>query len=143
MYITISGSDDIDQKERFIKMGITAEFISVTCQDLDTMKSVKEGTSKLIFISPESLLNNPQWRYILLTDVYQNNLVCVAIDEAHCVPKWYVHDKTLSEYTDNYADFCFYYVGVIHSGRPIEELARLKVSYHPQFGLWPLLPQLP
>ena len=50
----------IDQKERFTKMGITAEFISVTHQDLDTVKSVREGTSQLIFISPESLLNNPE-----------------------------------------------------------------------------------
>ena len=80
----------MDQKEKFTKMGIRAEFISETHHDLNTVQGVKEGTSQLIFISPESLLNNHQWRDVLLTDVYQENLVYVAIDEAHCVPKWLV-----------------------------------------------------
>ena len=78
----------MDQKEKFSKMGIRTDFISEAHHDLDTVKGVIEGTSQLIFISPESLLDNVQWRDVLLTDVYQNNLVCIAIDEAHCVSKW-------------------------------------------------------
>ena len=80
----------MDQKEKFISMGILAEFISETHHDLDTVQSIRNGKTQLLYISPESLLNNLQWRDLLLSEVYQTNLVCVAIDEAHCVPKWYV-----------------------------------------------------
>jgi bloom syndrome protein len=80
----------IDQKEKFTKMGISTEFISQTYLDLDGpgINAIKEGAVQLLFISPESLLNNRQWRSLLLSEVYNKNLVCVAIDEAHCVPKW-------------------------------------------------------
>ncbi len=74
-----------DQKRRFDDMGICAEFINETHRDQDTVCKAREGKC---FISPESLLGNSQWRDILLSDVYQANLVCVAIDEAHCLPKW-------------------------------------------------------
>ena len=58
--------------------------------------------------------------------MYQKNLVYVAVDEAHCVPKWYVYDKTLHEYTDNYADFCFYYVGVIQFMETYRRVGEIK-----------------
>ena len=77
----------IDQHIKFTNFGITSDFI---CEALDTVKGIHDGGSQLIFISPESLLNNVQWRNVLLSEIFQNNLVCVAIDEAHCVPKWYV-----------------------------------------------------
>ena len=79
----------IDQQDRFHKLGISTEFISEECHDLDTIKGIKDGRYQVLFISPESLLCNPQWRNILLSNVYQENLVCVAVDEAHCIPKWY------------------------------------------------------
>ena len=80
----------VDQKEKFTSRGIKAEFISETHHDLDTVRGVREGASQLVYISPESLLNNQQWRDVFLSDIYQNNLVCVDVNEAHCVPKWYV-----------------------------------------------------
>lgn len=40
-------------------------------------------------ISPEGLLSNNCWRDVLLSREYQENLVAVVIDEAHCVKKWY------------------------------------------------------
>lgn len=78
----------IDQKEKFTSIGINTDFIAKAHHNLNTVKRIKEGTSQLVFISPESLLNNTQWRDVLLSDIYQNNIVCLAVDEAHCVPKW-------------------------------------------------------
>ena len=77
----------MDQK-KIIKIGISAELISETHCDIERVRGIKEGTSQLIFMSPESLLNNKQWRDVLLSRVFTDNLVCIAIDEAHCVPKW-------------------------------------------------------
>ena len=52
------------------------------------MQNVKDGRVQLLYINPESILRNPQWRDMLLSDVYQNNLVAIAVDEAHCIARW-------------------------------------------------------
>eukprot|EP00731_Ephydatia_muelleri_P008811 Em0004g1149a len=52
---------------------------------------------QLIFVSPEALLDDERWREILMDDNFQENLVALAIDEAHCVKKWkaFVREKRL------------------------------------------------
>lgn len=80
----------IDQREKFKSWGIAAEFVGEVQQDLEVMRDVKQGRIQLLYISPESLLRNPQWREMLLSTVYQENIVAVVIDEAHCVTQWYV-----------------------------------------------------
>ena len=57
-------------------------------QDLHDMGLVKEGKVQLIYISPELLLQNSQWRAMLLSVPYQTNLVAIAMDEAHCIVRW-------------------------------------------------------
>ena len=37
---------------------------------------------------PEALLTNETWRDMLLSAVYQENLMALVVDEAHCVKKW-------------------------------------------------------
>ena len=50
-----------------------------------------KGLSSCSFnISPESLLSNPQWREMLLLPVYQERVVALVVDEAHCITMWYV-----------------------------------------------------
>ena len=49
---------------------------------------VKEGRVQLLYISPESLLTNHQWREMLRSEVYRENLVAFVVDEAHCVKQW-------------------------------------------------------
>ena len=68
----------MDQK-KYIEIGISAEFISESYCDIEKILGIKEGTSQLIFMSPESLLNNRQWRGVLLSRVLTDNLVCIAI----------------------------------------------------------------
>ena len=80
----------MDQRQKFSSWGIAAEFVGEVQQDLNVMRAVKEGRIQLLYISPESLLRNPQWQEMLLSNVYQENIVAVVIDEAHCVTQWYV-----------------------------------------------------
>ena len=49
---------------------------------------VCSGKYQLIFISPESLTSSDWWRDVLLSPVYQDNLVGFVIDEAHLVKQW-------------------------------------------------------
>ena len=71
------------QRNKFIMRGIATEFIGELQQDVDAMESVKSGKIQLLFISPGSLLNSPQWRKMLISPVYQKNLVALVVDEAH------------------------------------------------------------
>ena len=52
--------------------------------------NVIAGRIQLLFIIPESLLNNKSYRDMLISDQYKDKLVVVAVDEAHCVKTWYV-----------------------------------------------------
>ena len=78
----------MEQTAKFSLQGIVTEFVGELQQDLDAMRDVKEGRIQLLYISPESLLRNPQWRDMLLTQTYQENLVAVVVDEAHCIARW-------------------------------------------------------
>ncbi len=40
---------------------------------------------QLLYMSPESMLAVPRWREMFRSEVYQQNLVALAVDEAHCV----------------------------------------------------------
>ena len=53
--------------------------------DIESMCSVREGKVQLLYVSPESIVRNMQWRDRLLSSVYRENLVAVAVDEAHCI----------------------------------------------------------
>ena len=39
---------------------------------------------ELVYPSPEALLTNMTWRDMLQSPVYQQNLVALVVDEAHC-----------------------------------------------------------
>ena len=57
-------------------------------QDISANKGVESGHYHVVYISPEALLLNPQWRDMLLSSKYIENLVALVIDEAHCITKW-------------------------------------------------------
>ena len=46
-----------------------------------------------IFASPEALFHTDNGRRLLLSESFVNSLVAVAIDEAHCIVKWYVSEN--------------------------------------------------
>lgn len=49
---------------------------------------VLNGNAQLVYFSPEALLSIPFWRELFKTPSYRDNLVCLAVDEAHLVEKW-------------------------------------------------------
>ena len=75
-----------DQVLQITERGVSAVYVAEA--DNHTETEVCEGKYQLVYMSPESLLTNPTWRDMLLSDVYQTNLVAFVVDEAHCVKKW-------------------------------------------------------
>ena len=51
---------------------------------------VSEGQCQLLYSAPEVLLVD-QWKHLILSPPLSNSIVAIAVDEAHCVFKWYVN----------------------------------------------------
>ena len=79
-----------DQRNRFSTMGLSAEFLGSAQDDPTVTTAVLNGTVQLVFISPENLLNNRKFRVMFEKDIYQEKMVALVVDEAHCVKLWYV-----------------------------------------------------
>ena len=52
------------------------------------IERIVSGKTQLVFISPQTIINNQRYREMLLSLVYKEKLVAVAIDEAHLVKEW-------------------------------------------------------
>ena len=52
-----------------------------------TGDQVEKGKIPLVFMSPESMITSSRWK-MFRSAVYQENLLAIFIDEAHCVDKW-------------------------------------------------------
>jgi len=50
-----------DQKKTFLQKGLTAEFVRDTQSDYSAVMAVLDGKVQLVYISPESLLNNKKF----------------------------------------------------------------------------------
>lgn len=77
-----------DQVDGFVSRGLKAVRVG-SCPSKDLQ--VINGEYQLVFVSPEAILTRRKWRKMLLSYVYQTNLVCLTIDEAHCVRTWHVY----------------------------------------------------
>ena len=78
----------IDQREKFSQKGLRVEFLGEAQEDDDAITRVLNGDIQLVYISPESLLLNRQYRGMLTTVPYQERLKALVVDEAHCVKLW-------------------------------------------------------
>ena len=95
----------MDQKAKFAPQGIITEFLGEEQTDVSCIRSVKNGEVQLVYMSPESIICNFQYRNMILSPVYQEKLVAFVVDEAHCVKKWLV--TLLSQF------YQFLFIGVI------------------------------
>ena len=77
-----------EQTQRFCKAGITSGFVGESQKDPAVRWKVLNGLLDLVYISPENIICNPQYRDMLLTPEYKERLIGVAVDEAHCVKTW-------------------------------------------------------
>ena len=72
-----------DQVAKASGLGLKCVYLSQgdRCND-ELVQAVLAGEYQIIFLSPEVLLTELRWREMLRTEVYQNNLVGVIVDEA-------------------------------------------------------------
>jgi ATP-dependent DNA helicase RecQ len=76
-----------DQVIRLEQKGIRAAFLNHTVEEseyITTMQEVRAGEIKLLYIAPETLVQRPEIHVML----YDSNVACLAIDEAHCISEW-------------------------------------------------------
>ena len=78
----------VDQKKNFAPTGVSVEFVGKAQDDNTAVKRVLKGEVQLVYISPENILNNRRFRDMLQKSNYQQRLVAVVVDEAHCVQMW-------------------------------------------------------
>lgn len=71
-------------QQRGVKVAVVRDL------DEEKIENVKQGHYEVIYISPERILADTDWRDMLQSPIYQSNLVAIVVDEAHLVKKWYV-----------------------------------------------------
>ena len=59
-----------------------------TAMPLYVLDRVAESSYHFVFISPEMLLTEQQWRDMIVSPVYKDSLVAFVIDDAHFVKTW-------------------------------------------------------
>jgi len=78
----------LDQKKKFTDLGIITEFVGGAQDDEAAIAAVLQGKIQLVYISPECIIRNKKFRGMFHKDAYQDNLVALVVDEAHCVKLW-------------------------------------------------------
>ena len=78
----------MDQQWSFRSKRIEVECIGEIQQDKDVMQKVISGNVPLILITPGSITINPLYQGTLLSPKFKDNMVTLAIDEAHCIKTW-------------------------------------------------------
>ena len=83
-----------DQVSSLRKRGVSAAILSShEVHDksfLATDKALETpGKFSLLFASPEAVIGATKWREKLLEYPLSEKMVAVAVDDAHCVSKWY------------------------------------------------------
>ena len=56
--------------------------------DIDFSQLLRDGHYHIVFAHPETLIFSKYGRELLLSEQYQENLVAIVIDEAHCIIEW-------------------------------------------------------
>ncbi|XP_028394542.1 putative ATP-dependent DNA helicase Q1 [Dendronephthya gigantea] len=72
------GSEDSDDLET------SAEIDLSHCEE----EKLRDGYYQIVFAHPETLISSKYGRNLLLSKPYQENVVAVVIDEAHCIVDW-------------------------------------------------------
>ena len=76
-----------DQVKGLQRRGVKASFIGAG-QEEANFKEIVNGEMNIVYSSPEAMLANDHWREMICSQVYQKNVVAVAVDEAHCITHW-------------------------------------------------------
>lgn len=60
----------------------------VECENVKVIQDVIHGKYSHVFSSPECLLSISVWRGIFESKQFKENLIGLAVDEAHCISQW-------------------------------------------------------
>ncbi|XP_070547945.1 uncharacterized protein [Ptychodera flava] len=60
----------------------------VELEETDDLKLIETGDIHVLFAHPEAIVSNKDGRSLLISRKYRENLVAVAVDEAHCCIDW-------------------------------------------------------
>lgn len=83
----------MDQTAKLQSAGSSVNFVGEAQSDKTASQQVINGETQLVFISPENIICNIKYRQMLLSSVYKENLIGLAVDEAHCIKTWYAHNS--------------------------------------------------
>ena len=75
----------MDQHSKYSPRRLSTEFIGEAQHDPKARQRVLDGEAQLVFITPESIMQNKAYRNMLLSPPYQERLVALVVDEAHCI----------------------------------------------------------
>ena len=78
----------MDQHSKYSPRGLCTKFIGEAQHDTKARQRVLDGEAHLIFITPESIMQNKAYRDMLLSPPYQEKLVALVVDRANCVKTW-------------------------------------------------------
>lgn len=54
------------------------------------LQTVTSEEVQLIYMSPKTIITVPTWREMFHNQQYHEYLICLAVDEAHLIEKWFV-----------------------------------------------------
>ena len=66
----------VDQHANFTSRGLKTEYVGESHYDSAVEECILKGEVQLVYISPESLLNNIKFRNMLLSAPYKDNRPC-------------------------------------------------------------------
>jgi len=69
----------LDQKEKFMQKGLKVDFVGEAQHNEQALEAVINGQVQLIYISPESLLENKRYRNMLTSKIYQEKMVALVV----------------------------------------------------------------
>ena len=78
----------MDQRNKFAPRGLKVEFVGEQQTDSASWHDVIQGKVQLVYLTPENLIENKTYRKMLLSSIYQEKLVAICVDEAHCIQTW-------------------------------------------------------
>ena len=78
----------VEQQAKYLAMGISVEYVGEGQKNPLAWRNVVNGEVQLVYISPENIICNPQYRHMLRSAAYKERLVGIVVDEAHCVKTW-------------------------------------------------------
>lgn len=76
-----------DQVKHVESLGLSAAYVSAD-QSEEVITNIEAGHYNLVYMSPESTLDNDLWRSMISNEVYSKALMGIAVGEVHCVTQW-------------------------------------------------------